>query len=230
LVWAAVLRYDAQVSAFLPPSVVPAERAVQLRDLFPVPPSPEAVPSCAEAGVLGALCGQVGSIMASEVIKLVTGIGEPLVGRVMVVDVASMRTREIPLRPNTEPASPGQPLGSASDASDGTRGARASTAAAMTPAEVDAERSTLTVIDVREPWEHRLGTVPGARRVPLDELLAWRSLDEVDDRPLVLTCKTGPRAERAAEHLVSLGHPDVRLLDGGMLAWIDGVDSSLPRY
>ncbi|MGB7448442.1 MAG: molybdopterin-synthase adenylyltransferase MoeB [Ornithinimicrobium sp.] len=232
LVWAAVLRYDAQVATFLPSSVVPAEQAVQLRDLFPVQPAPEAAPSCAEAGVLGALCGQVGSIMASEVIKLVTGVGEPLAGRVLVIDVAGMRTREIPLRSNPDRPARGEPAPSAMDGRTRPRSMarHPSGVPTMTPTEVDSDRSSVTVIDVREPWEHELGTVPGARRVPLDELLTWHSLGEVEALPVVITCKTGPRAERAAAHLTSLGHRDVRLLAGGMLGWIDSVDPSLPRY
>lgn len=95
VVWAAVLRFDAQVSTFVPG----LDGSVSLRDLFPLPPRPEDVPSCSEAGVLGALVGQVGSIMAGEAVKLICGFGEPLVGRVLLVDALSQRTREVPLRP-----------------------------------------------------------------------------------------------------------------------------------
>src|SRR5690606_30449897 len=95
VVWAAVLRFDAQVCAFVPG----LEGSVSLRDLFPVPPRPEDVPSCSEAGVLGALVGQGGSIMAGEAVKLICGFGEPLVGRVLLIDALSQRTREVPLRP-----------------------------------------------------------------------------------------------------------------------------------
>ncbi|HKJ11529.1 MAG TPA: molybdopterin-synthase adenylyltransferase MoeB [Ornithinimicrobium sp.] len=221
LVWGAVLRYDAQVSTFLPPALVPPAEAVQLRDLFPAMPSPEAVPSCAEAGVLGALCGQVGSMMASEVVKLVTGVGEPVTGRVLVIDVASMRTREIPLRPasDREATTPHSPTPSAPSA-----------LASASPTEVSGELASLTVLDVREPVEHQLGTIPGALLVPLGELLSWRSVGELQRRRVVVTCKTGPRAERAARHLLELGHGDVRVLSGGMRRWVEEVDPSLPRY
>jgi len=229
LVWAAVLRYDAQVSTFLPPPLVCAVEAVQLRDLFPAMPPADAVPSCADAGVLGALCGQVGSIMASEVIKLVTGVGEPLAGRVLVIDSASMRTREIPLRPTAAMAASVQSASGGGTTTSGPPSTRPALPA-MTPVEVSTSLASLTVVDVREPTEHALGTIPGARLVPLGELLAWQSLGDYDRGPVVLTCKTGPRAEHAARHLRDLGHRDVRVLTGGMLGWIEDVDSSLPRY
>ncbi len=226
LVWAAVLRFDAQVSTFVPEPWVPAEHATQLRDLFPTAPPPEVVPSCADAGVLGAMVGQVGSIMAAEAIKLITGAGEPLLGRVMLIDVAGMTTREIPLRPH--PAPPGS-VPAASPAADSS--SRLPEAwASMTPTQVSEGGEAITVLDVREPAEHALGTIPGAVLAPLQDVLAWDQLSAVGSGPVLVTCKVGPRAERAARHLLSLGHPDVRVMHGGMLAWIDEVDSSLPRY
>ena len=217
VVWAAVLRYDAQVSTFVPAPWVPADDAVQLRDLFPAMPPPEAVPSCSDAGVLGAMCGLVGSVMATEAVKLITGVGEPLVGRVLLVDVASMRLREIPLRPNPRKreavdAPPAPPLPD------------------LPPGDLAARLRELTVLDVREPEEHALGTVPGALTVPLRDVLTWADLTVLGEGPVVVTCKVGPRAERAARHLVALGHPDVRVLRGGMLGWIDEVDPTLVPY
>lgn len=222
LVWAAVLRFDAQLSTFVPG----VEDAVSLRDLFPLPPRPEDVPSCSEAGVLGALVGQVGSIMAAEVVKLICGFGEPLVGRVLLVDALSQRTREIPLRPagvvlppvEREPVREMVPLVEHS----------AEEVAAMLAA---GDSGAPVLLDVREPAEHELGTVPGALRVPVGEVLAWEGLgDHVPPGPLVVYCKTGPRARRAAAHLVRLGREDVSVMTGGMLAWIDRVDPSLPTY
>ena len=221
--WAAVLRFDAQVSTFVPT----VEEAVTLRDLFPVPPLPEDVPSCAEAGVLGALVGQVGSIMAAEAVKLICGFGEPLVGRVLLVDALSQRTREVPLRPvgadvvpvEREPVRDVVPL------------------AEMDVHEVRALAGGggAVLLDVREPAEHALGTLPGATTVPVGEVLSWDTLEgrldgRLDDGPLVVYCKAGPRAQRAAAHLVKIGHPDVRVMRGGILAWIEQVDPSLPTY
>src|SRR5690606_8459947 len=87
-----------------------------------------------------------------------------------------------------------------------------------------------TVLDVREPAEHALGMIPGAKPVPVGEVLTWTSTDPLPAGPVLVYCKAGPRAERAAAHLVRLGHPDVAVLRGGILAWIDQVDPSLPRY
>jgi len=223
LVWAAVLRFDAQISTFLPPTLGGAG-AVQLRDLFPVPPKPEDVPSCAEAGVLGAMVGQVGSIMAAEAVKLITGTGEPLVGRVLLLDALTQRTREIPLRPAGEAASVRGWMPEAGESREIVA------IPEMSPEDVRDQAADFQLIDVREPGEHALGTVPGARTVPVGEVLAWENLDAVDDSPVVFYCRTGPRAGRAARHLVHLGHPDVRVMAGGILGWIEHVDDTLPKY
>ena len=220
VVWAAVLRFDAQIASFVPGH----PDAVTLRDLFPRPPRPEDVPSCSEAGVLGALVGQVGSIMAGEAVKLICGFGEPLVGRILLVDALSQRTREVPLRPvgaivdlpQHEPTRDLVPLVELS--AEQVRDALASDGAP-------------TLLDVREPAEHALGTVPGALLVPVGEVLSWDELDShVPDGPVVVYCKAGPRARRAAAHLVKLGREDVSVMTGGILAWIERVDPTLPTY
>lgn len=225
VVWAAVLRYDAQVTTFVPAPLVPEQDAVQLRDLYPASPPPEAVPSCADAGVLGAMCGQVGSIMATEAIKLITGVGEPLVGRVLLIDVAGMRMREIPLRPALPRLRPG--------AGDIAEAPVPEVVPSVSPREL-ADRlgagGPPRVLDVREPEEHALGTIAGAQLTPLAQVLTWADLSRVGPGAVVVTCKVGPRAERAARHLVSLGHPDVRVLHGGMRAWTEEVDDTLVRY
>lgn len=228
LVWAAVLRFDAQLTTFLPHSLV-GEDAVQLRDLFPVPPRPEDVPSCAEAGVLGAMVGQVGSMMAAEAVKLITGTGEPLVGRVLLLDALTQRTREIPLRPAgaQTSASGGSARGWMPEAGESRE---IVAIPELSPREVRELLSDVQVIDVREPGEQAMGTLPGARSIPVGEVLAWEDRSAVADDPVVFYCKTGPRAGRAARHLVHLGHPDVRVMTGGILGWIDDVDPSLPRY
>lgn len=222
VVWAAVLRFDAQISAFVPG----LDGSVSLRDLFPVPPRPEDVPSCSEAGVLGALVGQVGSIMAGEAVKLICGFGEPLVGRVLLVDALSQRTREIPLRPagaviQTIPHEPTRELVPLVEVS-----------AEQVQQDLAGGAGTAPVLlDVREPAEHALGTVPGAHTVPVGEVLTWEELvGQLPEGPLVVYCKTGPRARRAAAHLVKVGHPDVKVMTGGILAWVERVDPSLPSY
>ena len=217
VVWAAVLRFDAQVSSFVPGRA----EAVTLRDLYPVPPRPEDVPSCAEAGVLGALVGQVGSIMAAEAVKLICGFGEPLVGRILLIDALTQRTREVPLRPAPSLPRP--------------RPAKEPT---VTYPELSVEDVAAilddparpTLLDVREPAEHSLGTLPGSLAVPLGDVLAWADLESLPAGPVIVYCKVAPRARRAAEHLLALGHPDVRLMDGGMLAWAERIDPAYPRY
>lgn len=227
LVWAAVLRFDAQITTFLPANLA-GTAAVQLRDLFPVPPRAEDVPSCAEAGVLGAMVGQVGSIMAAEAVKLIIGTGEPLVGRVLLLDALTQRTREIPLRPAE--TSSGAPVPTRGWMPEAGESREIVAIPEMSPLQVRAALDELQVLDVREPGEQALGTVPGARTVPVGEVLAWEDRSAVGEGPVVFYCKTGPRAGRAARHLVHLGHPDVRVMTGGILGWIDEVDPSLPRY
>ena len=249
LVWAAVLRFDAQLSTFVPG----VEDAVSLRDLFPVPPRAEDVPSCSEAGVLGALVGQVGSIMAAEVVKLVCGFGEPLVGRVLLVDALTQRSREVPLRPVGAVVQPEQReqlrpvvplpevgprevaamLGAPDVAPPAAPGGEPPTAPGVIGScpTGDGRAVAPVVLDVREPAEHELGTVPGALLVPVGEVLSWEDLDHhLPPGPVVVYCKAGPRAQRAAAHLVRLGHADVAVMTGGILGWIEQVDPSLPSY
>lgn len=230
-VWGSVLRFDAQVSVFWgrPPAGVPAA-GVDLRDLFPEPPAEGTVPSCAVAGVLGALCGQVGSLMATEVVKLVTGVGRPLLGRVAVLDALAGVWREVPLRPSGRRAgSPGAGPVEASPAPEAPP-------APSGPAEVTPRdlvpllaSGAVTLLDVREPVERTIVTIPGEQvAIPLGELPA--RLGEVPaDRPVVVYCRSGARSARAAAYLASAGYRAANLA-GGVLAWADDVDPHLPRY
>lgn len=223
-VWASVYRTQAQVSVFWasPPGGVPG---VDLRDLFPHPPAPGSVPSCGDAGVLGALTGQVGSMMAAEAIKLICGVGQPLLGRVAFLDLLDASVTHLPLRPSarrTEPAA-SAPVPAVSDAVG---------VAVVTPADLAAELAgerPPVVVDVREPAEWAFGVIDVSVRAPLQAFL-----DDVPvfdaDAEVVLHCKTGPRAERAAAALVASGHRRVRLLEGGILAWGRDVDPTVTPY
>jgi adenylyltransferase/sulfurtransferase len=224
-VWASVYRTQAQVSVFWknPPA---GHVGVDLRDLFPVAPDPATVPSCGDAGVLGALVGQVGSMMATEAIKLICGVGEPLLGRVAFLDVLEGRQTEIPLRPRVEPAPADPPQQEAAAC------CLAPGVGTITPAALAAELASPTppvVIDVREPGEVALVAIPGMVHVPLADFLASPPLLDPDIE-VVVHCKAGPRAERAAAALAASGHRRVRTLTGGVLAWIDEVDPTLTRY
>jgi adenylyltransferase/sulfurtransferase len=232
LVWGSVLGFDAQVSVFW--SAPPEGEGVDLRDLFPNPPDAGEVPSCAEAGVMGALCGQVGSLMVTEAIKLVTGIGRPLLGRVLTIDALAARTREVPLRRAAGRSNAAAPRGRGGrDADRGPSGAAAGArcdvsegAAALpsvTPAELAARLARgddVAVIDVREPHEHAAGAIPGARLVPLSVLRAGGGLAAIPgDRPVVLHCAVGARSAEALRVVRAAGHPDAAHLAGGIRAW-----------
>ncbi len=196
LVWGTVQEFHAQVTVFW--SAPPAGAApVRLADLYP-PGSAGELPTCADVGVLGALCLQVGSLMATEAIKLIAGIGEPLLGRVLVIDGLGARQREVPLRASASRTPDAAP-------------------AALRPVAVvepDALRDTL-VIDVRNDDEVEAGMIPGAVHVPLARLLA----DPAGiDGPVVLVCRTGVRSRRGAEALRAAG-VEAAILAGGMQAW-----------
>lgn len=233
LVWAAVYRTDAHLTTFW--TEAPGGAGVGLRDLFPEPPAPGTVPACGDAGVLGALVGQVGSMMANEVIKLVTGTGRPLLGRVLYLDSLLTTQREIPLVPSGRYS----------------EGARAARAASTTPAPADApapaEHAQVTprelaaeldqeaspfVLDVREAAELAFGIIDGAAHVPLGTLTDGDpdALGVPRERDVVVVCKAGARAERAAGHLLDHGYRRVRVLTGGMSAWTLEIDPTMTPY
>lgn len=232
-VWGSVLRFDAQVSVFWGrPPVGSGVAPVQLRDLFPNPPPAGSVPSCAQAGVLGALCGQVGSLMATEAIKLITGTGRVLLGRVLVLDALEQRWTEVPLV-GAGPAVPAaDAAGAEASPHDGHRpGPPPAVAADDVPTLSPGALARLvesavgsgvpvTVLDVRQTAELSSGVIPGAVSIPLDELLAGRGLAGLPhDRLVVAVCHAGVRSEVAARFLIEVGYPDVVHLAGGMLAW-----------
>ncbi|GAA2720792.1 ThiF family adenylyltransferase [Cellulomonas aerilata] len=242
-VWGSVLRFDAQVSVFWgrPPDGVPA---VQLRDLFPEAPPPGSVPSCAEGGVLGALCGQVGSVMATEAVKLLTGAGEPLLGRVLVLDALAGRWSEVPLSgaPADGPAPPasrggshGSVPGPGPHTPDGAPppAEDVPTVTARRLAERLAARDRggdrFVLVDVREPGERALVAIPGAVSIPLGDVLAGTA-DLPRDVPVVLHCHSGVRSAQAGRALLDAGYSDVRHVGGGVLAWVADVDPTLPTY
>jgi len=230
LVWGAVLRFDAQMSVFWarPREGVDAS-GVRLRDLFPQAPAPDAVPSCSVAGVLGPMCGQVGALMASEAIKLVCGVGDVALGRVVVIDALAGTQRAVPLRARAGSAGRSAGESAPGRASGGTpppASAPVSSSATdlgvstLDPAHI-AERLSIDhrirVVDVREPRELALGTMPDAVNVPLGELLRDPSL--VPPGPVVLVCSGEERSLRAARALARAGRPGAVVVRGGYPAW-----------
>lgn len=215
LVWGTVQEFDGQVTVFWnrPPAGIPP---VVLDDLYP-PGSTGEVPTCAQVGVLGALCLQVGSLLATEAIKLIAGIGDPLLGRVLVIDGLRARQREVPLRGRDSAERP----------SDGTApvrsgaspdGRRTHAPTAIDPHELGRtlEAAARTVLDVRDADEVARQPFPGARHVPLAQLLEDPTAIA---GPVIVVCQVGMRAARAAGALSAAG-VDAVVLAGGVDAWI----------
>ena len=229
--WGSIFRFEGQASVFAAPG------GPCYRCLHPEPPPPGLVPNCAEAGVLGVLPGITGTIQATEAIKLVLGIGEPLVGRLLIFDALKMRFREIRL-----PKDPDCPVCGARATirelrtydeycMTGSAAAPADTTD-MTVRELKAriDRGDAPIlIDVREPSEARICRIAGARLIPLGEL--QRRAGELDpSAEIVFQCKSGVRSARAVAMLREKGFARARNLTGGILAWIKEIDQSLTRY
>jgi len=206
LVWGTVQGFDAQVTVFwsAPPAGAPA---VRLADLYPADGVGE-LPSCSDVGVLGAFCLQVGSLMATEAIKLITGVGESLLGRVLVLDALRARQSEVALRPSEqrETSARTPELGFTPEGPRLLDGS----------ATLTAQDGGATLLDVREPWETAQGIVPGSQLVPLGFVLV--DPGAVGNGPFVVICAHGVRARTAAEALASVG-VDAAVLEGGLAAW-----------
>jgi adenylyltransferase/sulfurtransferase len=187
------------------------------------------VPSCADGGVLGALCGTVGSLMAAEAVKLVCGIGEPLVGRLLVLDALGAAWRTIPVRPAPVRV-PVTELADYDAFCGVTPSLPADEIAPRRLAELLEEQRELLLVDVREPDEHALVAIPGAVNVPLAQLQADPSALADPGRRIVLYCKTGARSARALAALRAAGVPDVVHVAGGVVAWVRDVEPHKSLY
>lgn len=230
-VFGSIHRFDGQVSVFW--DAAPDGRAIDYRDLYPDPPPPGTVPSCAEAGVLGVLCGVVGSVMATEAIKLVTGVGDSLLGRLLIYDARAMEFRTVTVRrdpgrvPVTEVAEDYEVL-------CGLPTPRLTVDGDLEPDEVRALLAgdgPVALVDVREPVEWDIAHLDGATLLPVGRVLDGSATGELPrDRPVVLYCKTGERSADALAVLRAAGMTDVHHLRGGIDAWIREIDPSLPSY
>jgi adenylyltransferase/sulfurtransferase len=229
-VYASVLKFSGQLSVFS------TESGPCYRCVFPEPPAPGTVPSCAEAGVLGVVPGLLGLLQASETIKLLTGLGSPMVGRLLLVDVLGMRFREVSV--HRDPRCPAcgtrtmTELGDYAAFCGHAPGSKSGMIGALTPRELarwKSEGRPVTLIDVREEWERALVSLPEARLIPLGTLL--RELDEIPrSRPVVLYCHHGARSMAAAQALNARGFTEVWNLEGGIDRYAREVDPTLPRY
>lgn len=229
-VYGSIFRFEGQASVF------DARHGPCYRCLFQEPPPPGMVPSCAEAGVLGALPGIIGSIQALETIKLLLGTGESLVGRLVLLDTLTFRWRELTLRKDPEcPACGRNPTITQLIDYDAFCGVGSDPE--PKPVEIEAKdlqreietQANLLVVDVREPHEWEIGHIEGSILVPLRELHA-RLHEFAADQPIVTLCHTGVRSMHALGILRSAGYANVRSLQGGIDAWSTQVDSSIPRY
>jgi adenylyltransferase/sulfurtransferase len=233
-VYASIFRFEGQASIFA------TEAGPCYRCLYPEPPPPGLVPSCAEGGVLGVLPGLLGIIQATEVIKLILGVGEPLIGRLVLVDALAMRFRELRVRKNPEcPVCGANPT--VKELIDynqfcGIRGEESEPASSAKIPEIQPEElkrrldanEDIFVLDVREPHEYQVVNIKG-HLIPLGELPT--RIHELDSsRELVVHCKSGMRSAKAVDFLRKAGFKHATNLTGGILAWADRVDPSLPKY
>ncbi|KJF20097.1 adenylyltransferase/sulfurtransferase MoeZ [Rhodococcus sp. ACPA4] len=232
-VWGSIYRFEGQVSVFWEDA--PGGVGLNYRDLYPEAPPPGMVPSCAEGGVLGVLPATVGSIMATEAVKLITGIGEPLLGRLMMYDALSMTFRTIRLQrdpsraPVTELIDYDEFCGVVSE--EASAAVAQSTITAPELAQLIESGRELQLVDVREPVEWDIMHLPGAVLIPKGRIVSGEALASLpQNKQIVLYCKTGIRSAEALAVLKSAGFADAVHVQGGAVAWAKQVDTSLPLY
>jgi len=235
-VWGSIYRFDGQASVFW------AEYGPCYRCLYPEPPPPGMVPSCAEGGVLGVLCATIGSIQTTEAIKVITGIGEPMIGSLMIYDALDMTFRKIKVRKD-----PNCPLcGDNPTQTDLLPDYEAFCGVLSDAAEVAVKDSTISVtdlaakidakddfylVDVREPSEFEIVRIPGSHLIPKQGFLDGTVLATLpQDKPIILHCKSGVRSAECLAILKSAGFADATHVAGGVIAWAEQIDKSLPVY
>jgi sulfur-carrier protein adenylyltransferase/sulfurtransferase len=241
-VWGSIYRFDGQASVFAPTL---AEDAPCYRCLYPEPPPPGMVPSCAEGGVLGVLCASVGAIQVTEAIKLLTGIGDPLVGQLMIYDALEMEYRKLRVRKDPDCALCGEHptvtglidyetfCGAVSEeAADAAVG---STISVIQLEHMLKERAEGTrdfvLVDVREPNEYEINKIPGSILIPKGEFLNGNALEQLPpDKQIVMHCKTGVRSAETLAIVKGAGYADAVHVGGGVAAWVNQVDPSQPSY
>ncbi len=235
--YGSIFRFEGQASVFA------AKEGPCYRCLYPEPPPPGLVPSCAEGGVLGVLPGIIGTIQATETIKLIIGAGEPLIGRFLIFDALRMRFRELKLRKDPDcPVCGTHPTvkqlidyeqfcgihPAAPESVQSVRTSATEISAIELKQRLD-RGDALKIVDVREPTEYQINRIPGSVLIPLGDVP--KRYNELDpDEEIVMQCKVGARSAKAADFLRSVGFKRVLNLRGGILDWIDKVDPSQPKY
>jgi len=242
-VWGSIFRFEGQVSVFWEDA--PNGQGLNYRHLYPEPPPPGMVPSCAEGGVLGVLCASIGSIQVNEAIKLLTGIGDPLVGKLMIYDALEMEYRKLKVRKDPNCALCGENptvtelidydafCGAISDeAADAAVGSTISVSQLEHMLkERDEGARDFVLVDVREQNEYEINKIPGSVLIPKGDFLNGNVFDQLSqDKPVVLHCKTGVRSAEALAVLKGAGFSDAVHVGGGVVAWVNQIDPSQPSY
>jgi len=234
-VYGSIFRFEGQASVFW------AEKGPCYRCLYPEPPPPGLVPSCAEGGVLGVLPGIVGCIQANEAIKLILGIGNPLIGRLLLFNALKMQFRELKLQkdPSCPICGTNRTITELIDYQEfcGIRGEEAAPQAVEATEEITVKElkarmdrgEALTVIDVREPYEYAIARIPGTKLIPLGQI-EERSGELDPNTEIILQCRTGKRSADALNRLKAKGFTRLKNLVGGVAAWSDEIDPTVPKY
>ena len=241
-VWGSIYRFDGQASVFAPKQV---EGAPCYRCLYPEPPPPGMVPSCAEGGVLGVLCASIGSIQVNEAIKMITGAGDPAIGSLVIYDALELSWRKLKVRKDPNCALCGENptvtglidydtfCGAISDeAADAAAGSTISVTQLESMLKEREEGSRdFVLVDVREPNEYEINQIPGSVLIPKGEFLNGNALEQLSqDKPVVLHCKSGVRSAEALAVLKGAGFADAAHVGGGVVAWVNQIDPSQPSY
>ncbi|MDH6141729.1 MULTISPECIES: adenylyltransferase/sulfurtransferase MoeZ [Kitasatospora] len=234
-VWGSIYRFDGQASVFW------AEHGPCYRCLYPEAPPPGMVPSCAEGGVLGVLCASIGSIQVTEAIKLLAGIGEPLVGRLMIYDALEMNYRQVKVRKDPDCAVCGENptvtelidyesfCGVISE--EAQEAALGSTITPKQLKEMQDNGEDILLIDVREQNEYEIVNIPGAVLIPKNEFLMGSALEKMpQDRKIIVHCKTGVRSAEVLAVLKAAGFANSVHLGGGVISWVNQIEPEKPVY
>ncbi|MCF6379837.1 adenylyltransferase/sulfurtransferase MoeZ [Nocardioides KLBMP 9356] len=241
-VWGSIYRFDGQASVFAPSL---GEDLPCYRCLYPEPPPPGMVPSCAEGGVLGVLCASIGSIQVNEAIKLLTGIGEPIAGKLMIYDALEMEYRKLKVRKDPSCALCGENAtvtelidydafcGAVSD--EAAEAAAGSTISVVQLEHMLKERDNgerdFVLVDVREPNEAEINHIPGSILIPKGEFLNGNALSQLpSDKQIVMHCKSGVRSAETLAIVKGAGYADAVHVGGGVVAWVNQIDPSQPSY
>ncbi|MGW2371294.1 MULTISPECIES: adenylyltransferase/sulfurtransferase MoeZ [Kitasatospora] len=234
-VWGSIYRFDGQASVFW------AEHGPCYRCLYPEAPPPGMVPSCAEGGVLGVLCASIGSIQVNEAIKLLAGIGDPLVGRLMIYDALEMNYRQVKVRkdPNCAVCGENPTVTELIDyeafcgvvSEEAQAAAAGSTITSKQLKQWQDDEEDIYLIDVREPGEYEIVNIPGAVLIPKNEFLMGDALEKLpQDKKIVLHCKSGVRSAEVLAVVKAAGFANAVHLGGGVLGWVNQIEPHKPVY